>query len=201
MSDFYNYLHGDEQMPSQRASRELPIQRSQMRADQMYNSALNNIEQVKQQLYEKIDVCCAQYGLYGLKIIDKAIADSLRIMINGANQQPQMMPQPATYQQPQQYSIPEQYVPQQPQPQQPMSRDEMMTNAFVANLDTILAECDKDADKRAEEQMKQRLYEQKQTDILLARNAEEMRNNAKVDLSQHENDFVIESEQDLRPYV
>lgn len=180
-----------------------------MQSERMYNSAMNNIEQIKQQLNEKIEVCCAQYGLYGLKVIDKAIADSLRAMINGV-QAPQPMQQPV-YQpqyQPQQYV--ENYgqqpvmIPQAPQPAQPqqfMTRDEMMTDAFINNLDTILAECDKDADKRAEEQMKQRLYEQKQADMLIAQNVDAARQNAQIDLSQHENDFVVESEEDLRDYV
>lgn len=181
-----------------------------MQSERMYNSAMNNIEQIKQQLNEKIEVCCAQYGLYGLKVIDKAIADSLRAMINGV-QAPQPMQQPV-YQpqyQPQQFaneSFGQQpvMVPQAPQPAQPqqfMTRDEMMTDAFMNNLDTILAECDKDADKRAEEQMKQRLYEQKQADMLIAQNVDAARQNAQIDLSQHENDFVIESEEDLRDYV
>ena len=86
-------------------------------------------------------------------------------------------------------------------PQQPMSRDEMMFGGFVNNLDAILAECDKDVDKRAEEQMKQRLYEQKQADMMIAQNVDAARQNAQIDLSQHENDFVVESEQDLRSYV
>ena len=85
-TDFYEYLHGGQQ--SQRASRDLPItpQRQPQQAQQMFNSAMSNIEQVKRQLCEKIDVCCAQYGLYGLKVIDKAIAESLRAMINGVAQ-------------------------------------------------------------------------------------------------------------------
>lgn len=208
MSDFYDYLHG-----GQPASRELPVTNrrpappspppANPMSERMYNTALNNIEQMKQQLCEKIDVCCAQYGLYGLKVIDKAITDSLRMMINGV-QQPQM---------PQQYAQPawqqnENFAPagyQQPvapqQPQQPMSRDEMMFGGFVNNLDAILAECDKDVDKRAEEQMKQRLYEQKQADMMIAQNVDAARQNAQIDLSQHENDFVVESEQDLRSYV
>ena len=180
-----------------------------MQSEQMYNSAMTNIEQIKQQLYDKIEVCCAQYGLYGLKVIDKAIADSLRAMIDGVQvpQQPVYQPQ----YQPQQFAnesfgqqpvmVPQTPVQQPQQPQRFMTRDEMMTDTFVNNLDTILAECDKDADKRAEEQMKQRLYEQKQADMLIAQNVDAARQNAQIDLSQHENDFVIESEEDLRDYV
>ena len=205
-TDFYNYLHGRQQQ----TSNDLPIaptQRKPQQAQQMYNSAMSNIEQVKHQLYEKIDVCCAQYGLYGLKVIDKAIAESLRAMINGVAQpaMPQQMPQ----QMPMQYAPPanEGYyggyrpAPQMQQPQQPMTQEEAINNSFMNNLDTILSECDKDAEKRAEEQMKQRIYEQKQTDMMIAQNVDNARQNANFDLAAHENDFTLESEQDLRSYV
>ena len=205
-TDFYEYLHGGQQQP--RAPRDLPVtpQRQPQVAQQMYNSAMSNIEQVKRQLCEKIDVCCAQYGLYGLKVIDKAIADSLRMMINGVAQPvPQPMPQ---QQMPMQYNPPVNegyyggYRPApQMQPQQPMTQEEAMTDAFMNNLDTILGECDKDVEKRAEEQMKQRLYEQKQTDMMIAQNVDTARQNANIDLAAHENDFMLESEQDLRSYV
>jgi hypothetical protein len=91
--------------------------------------------------------------------------------------------------------------PQMMPPQQPMTREEAMTDAFMNNLDTILSECDKDADKRAEEQMKQRLYEQKQADMMIAQNVDSARQNANIDLAAHENDFTLESEEDLREYV
>lgn len=172
----------------------------------MFNSAMSNIEQVKRQLCEKIDVCCAQYGLYGLKVIDKAIAESLRAMINGVAQP--MPQQPMPQQMPVQYPQVNENVyggyaprPQMMQPQQPMTREEAMTDAFMNNLDTILSECDKDADKRAEEQMKQRLYEQKQADMMIAQNVDTARQNANIDLAAHENDFMLESEEDLREYV
>ena len=204
-TDFYEYLHGGQQQP--RASRELPItpQRQPQQAQQMFNSAMSNIEQVKRQLCEKIDVCCAQYGLYGLKVIDKAIAESLRAMINGVAQP---VPQPMPQQMPMQYPQVNENVyggytprPQMMPPQQPMTREEAMTDAFMNNLDTILSECDKDADKRAEEQMKQRLYEQKQADMMIAQNVDSARQNANIDLAAHENDFTLESEEDLREYV
>ena len=205
-TDFYEYLHGGQQQP--RAPRDLPVtpQRQPQVAQQMYNSAMSNIEQVKRQLCEKIDVCCAQYGLYGLKVIDKAIADSLRMMINGVAQPvPQPMPQ---QQMPMQYNPPVNegyyggYSPApQMQPQQPMTQEEAVNNAFMNNLDAILGECDKDAEKRAEEQMKQRLYEQKQADMMIAQNVDTARQNANIDLAAHENDFTLESEQDLRSYV
>lgn len=205
-TDFYEYLHGGQQQP--RASRDLPItpQRQPQQAQQMFNSAMSNIEQVKRQLCEKIDVCCAQYGLYGLKVIDKAIAESLRNMINGVVQPPVAQPMPQ--QMPGQYPQVNENVyggytprPQMMPPQQPMTREEALTDAFMNNLDTILGECDKDADKRAEEQMKQRLYEQKQADMMIAQNVDSARQNANIDLAAHENDFTLESEQDLREYV
>lgn len=205
-TEFYNYLHGRQQ----KASTDLPIvppQRKPQQAQQMYNSAMSNIEQVKHQLYEKIDVCCAQYGLYGLKVIDKAIAESLRAMINGVAQP--AMSQQIPQQMPMQYAPPanEGYyggyrpAPQMQQPQQPMTQEEAINNSFMNNLDTILSECDKDAEKRAEEQMKQRIYEQKQTDMMIAQNVDNARQNANFDLAAHENDFTLESEQDLRSYV
>ena len=205
-TDFYEYLHGGQQ--SQRASHDLPItpQRQPQQAQQMFNSAMSNIEQVKRQLCEKIDVCCAQYGLYGLKVIDKAIAESLRAMINGVAQpmSQQSMPQQMPIQYPQvNENVYGGYAPR-PQmlpPQQPMTQEEALTDSFMNNLDAILSECDKDADKRAEEQMKQRLYEQKQADMMIAQNVDTARQNANIDLAAHENDFMLESEEDLREYV
>lgn len=206
-TDFYEYLHGGQQQP-QRASRDLPItpQRQPQQAQQMFNSAMSNIEQVKRQLCEKIDVCCAQYGLYGLKVIDKAIAESLRAMINGVAQpmQQQHIPQQLPIQYPQvNENVYGGYIPrpQMMPPQQSMTQEEALTDSFMNNLDAILSECDKDADKRAEEQMKQRLYEQKQADMMIAQNVDTARQNANIDLAAHENDFTLESEEDLREYV
>lgn len=205
-TDFYEYLHGGQQQP--RASRDLPItpQCQPQQAQQMYNSALSNIEQVKRQLCEKIDVCCAQYGLYGLKVIDKAIAESLRAMINGVAQPmpQQLVPQQMPIQYPQvNENVYGGYTPrpQMMSPQQSMTQEEALTDSFMNNLDAILSECDKDADKRAEEQMKQRLYEQKQADMMIAQNVDTARQNANIDLAAHENDFTLESEEDLREYV
>ncbi len=202
-TDFYEYLHGGQQQP-QRASRDLPItpQRQPQQAQQMFNSAMSNIEQVKRQLCEKIDVCCAQYGLYGLKVIDKAIAESLRAMINGVAQPMPQQQMPIQYQQVNE-NVYGGYTPR-PQmmlPQQSMTQEEALTDSFMNNLDAILSECDKDADKRAEEQMKQRLYEQKQADMMIAQNVDTARQNANIDLAAHENDFTLESEEDLREYV
>lgn len=205
-TDFYEYLHGGQQQP--RAPRDLPVtpQRQPQVAQQMYNSAMSNIEQVKRQLCEKIDVCCAQYGLYGLKVIDKAIAESLRAMINGVAQPmpQQLVPQQMPIQYPQvNENVYGGYTPrpQMMPPQQSMTQEEALTDSFMNNLDTILSECDKDADKRAEEQMKQRLYEQKQADMMIAQNVDTARQNANIDLAAHENDFTLESEEDLREYV
>lgn len=205
-TDFYEYLHGGQQQP--RAPRDLHVtpQRQPQVAQQMYNSAMSNIEQVKRQLCEKIDVCCAQYGLYGLKVIDKAIAESLRAMINGVAQPmpQQLMPQQMPIQYPQvNENVYGGYTPrpQMMSPQQPMTQEEALADAFMNNLDAILSECDKDADKRAEEQMKQCLYEQKQADMMIAQNVDTARQNANIDLAAHENDFTLESEEDLREYV
>lgn len=205
-TDFYEYLHGGQQQP--RAPRDLPVtpQRQPQVAQQMYNSAMSNIEQVKRQLCEKIDVCCAQYGLYGLKVIDKAIAESLRAMINGVAQPmpQQLVPQQMPIQYPQvNENVYGGYTPrpQMMPPQQSMTQEEALTDSFMNNLDAILSECDKDADKRAEEQMKQRLYEQKQADMMIAKNVDTARQNANIDLAAHENDFTLESEEDLREYV
>lgn len=205
-TDFYEYLHGGQQQP--RAPRDLPVtpQRQPQVAQQMFNSAMSNIEQVKRQLCEKIDVCCAQYGLYGLKVIDKAIAESLRAMINGVAQPmpQQLVPQQMPIQYPQvNENVYGGYTPrpQMMSPQQPMTQEEALTDSFMNNLDAILSECDKDADKRAEEQMKQRLYEQKQADMMIAQNVDTARQNANIDLAAHENDFTLESEEDLREYV
>lgn len=205
-TDFYEYLRGGQQQP--RAPRDLPVtpQRQPQVAQQMYNSAMSNIEQVKRQLCEKIDVCCAQYGLYGLKVIDKAIAESLRAMINGVAQPmpQQLVPQQMPIQYPQvNENVYGGYIqrPQMMPPQQSMTQEEALTDSFMNNLDAILSECDKDADKRAEEQMKQRLYEQKQADMMIAQNVDTARQNANIDLAAHENDFTLESEEDLREYV
>lgn len=201
-TEFYEYLHGGQQQPH--ASRDLPItpQRQPQQAQQMFNSAMSNIEQVKRQLCEKIDVCCAQYGLYGLKVIDKAIAESLRAMINGVAQPLPQQQTPVQYPRANE-NVYDVYAPrQQMMPsQQPMTQEEAMTDMFMNNLDTILSECDKDADKRAEEQMKQRLYEQKQADMMIAQNVDSARQKANIDLAAHENDFMLESEEDLREYV
>lgn len=195
MSNFYDYLQTDN-AEQRDVSRELPVKRMnvQQNSTNMYSTAMSSIEQIKQQLYDKIDVCCAQYGLYGLKVIDGSIADSLRSMINGVNPS-------------QSNNTTRQHVqPRETEPisvqghmyntfgpvmsQNSMSFDEALTNSFVNNIDAIMSECDRDANARAQEQIKQRLYEQQQTDLIVAQNIETAKKEAEMDLSKHENDFV-----------
>ena len=71
-----------------------------------------------------------------------------------------------------------------------MSFDEALTNDFMNNFDAIMAECDRDADARAQEQIKQRMYEQQQADLIIAQNVEAAKQKAEIDLSKHENDFI-----------
>lgn len=52
-------------------------------ASNMIEDTMSSIDGMKQVLYEKIDICCAQYGLYGLKVIETAITDALTNMIDG----------------------------------------------------------------------------------------------------------------------
>ena len=36
-----------------------------------------DLEDMKESLYEKIEICCAKYGLYGLELIEQSIAESI----------------------------------------------------------------------------------------------------------------------------
>ena len=36
-----------------------------------------DLEAIKESLYEKIEICCAKYGLYGLELIEQSIAESI----------------------------------------------------------------------------------------------------------------------------
>lgn len=195
MSNFYDYLQRNN-TEQQEMTRDLPIIRRkpiQQNDTNMYNSAMSSIEQIKQQLYDKIDVCCAQYGLYGLKVIDRAIADSLRSMINGVQPAQQYAQQPLPQRQ---NSVPvsvqgHMYNTHNPvMSQNNMSFNEALTDSFVNNLDAIMDECDKDANARAQEQIKQRMYEQQQADLIIAQNVETAKKEAEIDLSKHENDFI-----------
>lgn len=209
MSDFYDYLNGDgRQQPS------LPITNSRRPAPppqkataaNLLNSANSRIEQAKHALYDKIDVCCAQYGLYGLQIIEQAVTQSLSVMINGGNpaapqRQPQYAPPPPpppqSYQQPP-WSYNESY--QQPQ-RQPANYEEAMADSFMNNLGAVMENCDREFDKKAEADMKQRLFEQKQYDMLAAQNRAMPPIDIDETLAFHSNDFVVTSEEDLRSNV
>lgn len=78
------------------------------------------------------------------------------------------------------------------------SYEECLTNSFMNNLDEVMANCDKEFDKKAEIDMKQRLFEQKQYDILAAQNKVNTTNNAEETLINHINDYAVVSEEDLR---
>lgn len=202
MSNFYDYLQKDK-TEQQDMTRDLPVARRKpvQQNTNMYSTAMDSIEQIKQQLYDKIDVCCAQYGLYGLKVIDRAIADSLRSMINGVQPAQQYASTPTSYRQTHERAPVQEYMynaHSTAMSQSNMSFDEALTNNFMNNFDTIMAECDRDADARAQEQIRQRIYEQKQADMLIAQNVEDAKQKAEIDLSKHENDFVETSEEDLR---
>lgn len=203
MSNFYDYLQKGN-IEQQDMTRDLPVAKRkpvQQNNANMYSSAMNSIEQIKQQLYDKIDVCCAQYGLYGLKVIDRAIADSLRSMINGVQPTQQYAQVPIPQRQNTAPVSVQGHMYNMHGPvmsQSNMSFDEALTDNFMNNFDAIMAECDKDADARAQEQIKQRMYEQQQADLLIAQNVEAAKQKAEIDLSKHENDFVETSEEDLR---
>ena len=209
MTDFYDYVNGgSRQQPS------LPITNSRRPAPppqkataaNLINSANSRIEQAKHALYDKIDVCCAQYGLYGLQIIEQAVTQSLSVMINGGNpvapqrqQQyaPPQPPPPQSYQQPP-WGYNESY--QQPQ-RQPANYEEAMADSFLNNLGAVMENCDREFDKKAEAELKQRLFEQKQYDMIAAQNRAMPPIDIDEILATHTNDFVVTSEEDLRSNV
>lgn len=212
MSDFYDYLNGGgRQQPSLPIAHQRrpapPSPPPKPTAANLINSANSRIEQAKQALYDKIDVCCAQYGLYGLQIIEQAVTQSLSVMINGGNpvapqRQPQYAPPPPPP--PQGYQPPpwgynESY---QPQPQrQPANYEEAMADSFMNNLGAVMENCDREFDKKAEADMKQRLFEQKQYDMIAAQNRAMPPINIDEALAAHANDFEVTSEEDLRTNV
>lgn len=209
MSDFYDYLNGDGRqqpsLPITNSRRPAPLPQKATAAN-LLNSANSRIEQAKHALYDKIDVCCAQYGLYGLQIIEQAVTQSLSVMINGGNpvapqRQPQYAPPPPTppqaYQQPH-WGYNESY--QQPQ-RQPANYEEAMADSFMNNLGAVMENCDREFDKKAEADMKQRLFEQKQYDMLAAQNRAMPPIDIDETLASHANDFVVTSEEDLRSNV
>ena len=211
MSDFYDYLSCDgRQQPS------LPITNSRRPAPppqkataaNLINSANSRIEQAKHALYDKIDVCCAQYGLYGLQIIEQAVTQSLSLMINGGNpvapqRQPQYAPPPPTQSPPQSYQQqPLGYNESYQQPQrQPANYEEAMADSFMNNLGAVMENCDREFDKKAEADMKQRLFEQKQYDMIAAQNRAMPPIDIDETLATYSNDFVVTSEEDLRSNV
>lgn len=209
MSDFYDYLNGDGRrqpsLPITNSRRPAPPPQKATAAN-LLNSANSRIEQAKHTLYDKIDVCCAQYGLYGLQIIEQAVTQSLSVMINGGNpvapqRQPQYAPPPPpppqTYQQPP-FGYNESY--QQPQ-RQPANYEEAMADSFMNNLGAVMENCDREFDKKAEADMKQRLFEQKQYDMIAAQNRAMPPIDIDETLASHSNDFVVTSEEDLRSNV
>ena len=212
MSDFYDYLNGGgRQQPSLPIAHQRrpapPSPPPKPTAANLINSANSRIEQAKQALYDKIDVCCAQYGLYGLQIIEQAVTQSLSVMINGGNPvAPQRQPQyaPPAPPPPQGYQPPpwgynESY---QPQPQrQPANYEEAMADSFMNNLGAVMENCDREFDKKAEADMKQRLFEQKQYDMIAAQNRAMPPINIDEALAAHANDFEVTSEEDLRTNV
>lgn len=211
MSDFYDYLNGGGRQqpslpiaPQRRPAPPSPPPKST--AANLINSANSRIEQAKQALYDKIDVCCAQYGLYGLQIIEQAVTQSLSVMINGGNpvapqRQPQYAPPPPPTPQgyqPQPWGYNESY--QQPQ-RQPANYEEAMADSFMNNLGAVMENCDREFDKKAEADMKQRLFEQKQYDMIAAQNRAMPPINIDEALAAHANDFEVTSEEDLRTNV
>ena len=208
MSDFYDYWMGGRQQPSLPItnSRRLAPPPQKATAANVINSANSRIEQAKRSLYDKIDVCCAQYGLYGLQIIEQAVIQSLSVMINGGNPvAPQRQPQAAQPQPPpqQSYQLPplgynESYQQQQ---RQPANYEEAMADSFMNNLGTVMENCDREFDKKAEADMKQRLFEQKQYDMIAAQNRAMPPSDIEETLATHANDFVVTSEEDLRSNV
>lgn len=208
MADFYEYWMGGRQQPSLPItnSRKLATPPQKATAANVINSANSRIEQAKRSLYDKIDVCCAQYGLYGLQIIEQAVIQSLSVMINGGNPiAPQRQPQAAppqpppqqSYQQPP-FGYNESYQQHQ---RQPANYEEAMTDSFMNNLGAVMENCDREFDKKAEAEMKQRLFEQKQYDMIAAQNRAMPLIDIDETLATHVNDFVVTSEEDLRANV
>lgn len=208
-SDFYDYLNGDgRQQPSLPItnSRRLAPPPQKATAANVINSANSRIEQAKRSLYDKIDVCCAQYGLYGLQIIEQAVIQSLSVMINGGNPiAPQRQPHAAPPQPPPQQSYQQQpfgYNESYQQHQrQPANYEEAMADSFMNNLGAVMENCDREFDKKAEADMKQRLFEQKQYDMIAAQNRAMPPIDIDETLATHINDFVVTSEEDLRSNV
>lgn len=204
-NNFYNYVNDDyideedNELPVETQHAQVSRQTSRNQsATHLIDNANAQINQAKQLLYEKIDVCCAQYGLYGLQIMEQAISQSLSNMINNGRQTMQpVIRQQNTNNFAQQFAESNQY--QQPVVQKSnLSYEEYLANSFMNNLDEVMSNCDKEFDKKAEIDMKQRLFEQKQYDMLAAQNKVNMSNKAEETLINHINDYAVVSEEDLR---
>lgn len=148
--------------------------------DSLMQNTAHSVETIKRKLYDKIDVCCAQYGLYGLQIIDKAIANSIANMMN-TFMRPQtetvyQPPQPYPYQQTTQDGQPMtqlneqteqiQLPVQQPAQQMPIGGigSTSFTDSFVNHLGEIMAKCDEYDEQLTEKRLKEQLAIQKQID-------------------------------------
>lgn len=178
--------------------------RTQPAAANIMASTSNKIEQAKNDLYEKIDVCCAQYGLYGLQVISEAISDSLSQMINGMSRHASAPSRPAyvppTYAQSvdESASYEEAYQPVNQAYSQPrMGGVAAFTNSFMDRIGDIFEACDKDAEQRAEAQIKARLLEQKQADMIAAQQQSNIKQQAEDNLAAHADDFELTSEENL----
>ena len=165
-NDFFNNKQQAAQQPANNV------------VDSLMQNTAHSVEAIKRKLYDKIDVCCAQYGLYGLQIIDKAIANSIANMMNTF-----MRPQTeAVYQQPQLYQQTTQDCPspiqmneqteqlqlpvQQPAQQMPIGGigSTSFTDSFVNHLGEIMATCDAYDEQQTEKRLKEQLAIQKQID-------------------------------------
>lgn len=204
---FTNFL--DSEQPRARrgaapANLDLPIATNhtpqmQPGAANIMASTNSKIENAKNDLYEKIDVCCAQYGLYGLQVISEAISNSLSQMIYGMNR---TSSRPAPRQQT--YSMPAESVDESTmyqQPAQPYNRPAggaaAFADDFMNHISDIFEACDKDVDQRAEAQIKARLLEQKQADMIASQQQAAANQQAEIDLATHADDFELTGEENL----
>lgn len=165
-------------------------------AANIMTTTTNKIEAAKNDLYEKIDVCCAQYGLYGLQVISEAISNSLSQMIHGMGRSSSQRPM---YQQP----VAESYEQSQPYQQQSSYAAPRMGGAaafaddFMNHIGDIFEACDKDVEQRADAQIKARLLEQKQADMIAAQQQAALKEQSEIDLAAHADDFELTAEENL----
>ena len=203
MSNFYNYMNDedeDEEIEQFQTSKKSlrSLQDRTYNASNLINSTNNRIDQAKQSLYDKIDVCCAQYGLYGLQIIEQAITKSLSNMINGNS----IMPQRTIQQRTSAVQNRQNSYAETPQTRTNAANYEVaMVDSFMNNLDAVMENCDKEFDKKAETDMKQRLFEQKQYEMIAANDKANSNIDMNTMLADHDNDFEVTSEEDLHSNV